>query len=215
MSRSNSWLTAKFALPMALAWATAVSSLAWAEPSDRDMPSDPAAAGAIHVCSSCHGLTGRSISPTFPRLAGQQKDYIKNQLVAFRDKTRADPHAKTYMWGIANKLDDATIDRVATYFSAQTPVAGKPGDPAAIARGKVLFEEGAPEREIPACFACHGDHAEGNEGIPRLAGQHRAYLESQLGHFQTKARENEVMDENAKNLTAAEIHDLAAFFAAQ
>ncbi len=67
-------------------------------------------AGTVHVCSSCHGPKGRSISSTFPRLAGQQKDYIEAQLKAFRDHTRADPHAKTYMWGMAARLSDPTID---------------------------------------------------------------------------------------------------------
>ena len=54
-------------------------------------------AGTEHVCSSCHGMEGKSVSPTFPRLAGQQKDYLVLQLKAFRDHTRADPHAHTYM----------------------------------------------------------------------------------------------------------------------
>src|ERR1700693_2114843 len=52
-------------------------------------------AGTVHVCSSCHGPGGRSTSSTFPRLAGQQKDYLVAQLQAFRDKTRADPPAQT------------------------------------------------------------------------------------------------------------------------
>ena len=50
---------------------------------------DSTVVGTVHVCSSCHGSEGRSISPTFPRLAGQQKDYLVAQLQAFRDKTRA------------------------------------------------------------------------------------------------------------------------------
>ena len=66
-------------------------------------------AATLHVCESCHGRDGRSISPTFPRLAGQQKNYIVEQLKAFRDKTRADPHARTYMWGLAAGLSDPTI----------------------------------------------------------------------------------------------------------
>jgi len=76
---------------------------------------DPTVAGTVHVCSSCHGPDGRSISPTFPRLAAQQKDYLVAQLQAFRDKTRADPHAQTYMWGMAAQLSDQNIDAIATY----------------------------------------------------------------------------------------------------
>ena len=87
---------------------------------------DPVVAGTLHVCSSCHGPDGRSISPTFPRLAGQQKDYIVAQLQAFRDKTRADPHAQTYMWGMAARLSDPTIDGIAAFYASQTPIAGEP-----------------------------------------------------------------------------------------
>ena len=32
---------------------------------------------ADQVCAQCHGLTGESVSPTFPKLAAQQKEYLK------------------------------------------------------------------------------------------------------------------------------------------
>ena len=82
-------------------------------------------AGTVHVCSSCHGPGGRSTSSTFPRLAGQQKDYLVAQLQAFRDHTRADPHAKTYMWGMAARLSDPLIEGIAAYYSSQPAVAGE------------------------------------------------------------------------------------------
>jgi len=49
---------------------------------------------AQDVCSACHGPEGRSISPVFPRLAGQQRGYIIVQLDAFRNHTRGDPNAR-------------------------------------------------------------------------------------------------------------------------
>jgi cytochrome c553 len=168
--------------------------------------------GTVHVCSSCHGFAGRSISPTFPRLAGQQHDYLVNQLQAFRDHTRADPHAHTYMWGMAAKLSDATIDGVATYYSSQAPVAGSPGDPTLSAAGKKIFDDGIPEHDVPACSSCHGDKGEGADNIPRLAGQHVGYIEEQLTNFASMARANEIMHENSKNLTPEEIRQVAAFF---
>ena len=130
---------------------------------------DQTVAGTVHVCSSCHGPGGRSISPTFSRLAGQQKDYIIAQLTAFRDKTRADPHAKTYMWGMAAQLSDPTIDAIAAYYASQTPVAGEPGASPEIAAGEKIFTEGVPSASLPACMSCHGEKAEGNGPIPRLA----------------------------------------------
>ena len=169
--------------------------------------------GTVHVCSSCHGLSGRSISPTFPRLAGQRAEYIEVQLKAFRDHTRADPHAHTYMWGMAAHLSDSLIHGVAAYYSTQTPAAGTPRDPADMAAGKKIFEEGIPAQEVPACQACHGDHAQGIDAFPRLAGQHRDYLAEQLNNFASNARANEIMHQNSKNLTPEEIRQVAAYLA--
>ncbi|HEV2335812.1 MAG TPA: c-type cytochrome [Stellaceae bacterium] len=172
-------------------------------------------AGAIHVCSSCHGPGGRSISSTFPRLAGQQKDYLEAQLTAFRDKTRADPHARTYMWGMAARLTDPLITGIATYYSSQPPVPGAPDASPEAAAGRKIYTEGIPAESVPACAACHGDHAEGNAVIPRLAGQHSAYIDAQLEAFASMARANEVMHENSKGLTAEQIRDVAAFVRTQ
>jgi cytochrome c553 len=172
-------------------------------------------AGTIHVCSSCHGFDGKSVSPTFPRLAGQQKVYLVTQLKAFRDHTRADPHAHTYMWGMAAGLDDQTIEGVAAYYSSRTPVAGEPHDAADMAAGRIIFEQGNEVTGVPACAGCHGDHAQGMDAFPRLAGQHASYLAGQLQAFASNARANEMMHENSKNLTPAEIREVTAYLASQ
>jgi cytochrome c553 len=176
---------------------------------------DATVAGALHVCSSCHGPDGRSISPTFPNLAGQQKDYLVAQLQAFRDKTRADPHAQTYMWGMAARLSDPTIDGIAPFYASQTPVAGEPSASPETAAGKKIFTEGIPSEGLPACMSCHGEKAEGNGPIPRLAGQHRAYLVRQLEAFAAMARANEIMHEMSKNLTPEQISEVTAYLATQ
>lgn len=179
-----------------------------------EAPATPAQVqGTVHVCSSCHGLNGNSISPTFPRLAGQRAEYLETQLKAFRDKTRADPHAHTYMWGMAAHLSDSLIHGLAEYFAAQTPSAGTPGDPAQMAAGKKIFEEGIPDHQVPACQACHAERALGDGVTPRLASQHRDYLVEQLTNFASNARQNEIMHENSKNLTADEINQVAAYLA--
>ena len=172
-------------------------------------------AGTEHVCSSCHGMGGKSFNSTFPRLAGQQREYLVTQLKAFRDHSRADPHAHTYMWGMAAHLTDETIEGLAAYYAAQPPVAGTPGDPVLMAAGATIFREGIPAQDVPACMACHGERAEGNGAFPRLAGQHDGYLERQLAAFASMARANEMMHENSKNLTQAQIGAVAAYLAAQ
>jgi len=172
-------------------------------------------AATQHVCASCHGVDGLGVSPTFPRLAGQQADYIVVQLKAFRDKTRADPHAHTYMWGMAAKLSDETIDGLAASYAAMPPAHPTQGDPAEMAAGAQIFAQGIADHQVPACSACHGDQAAGNGQIPRLAGQYRNYIEGQLAAFVTNARANEMMHDNSKNLTPSEIAQVAAFVAAQ
>ncbi len=168
-----------------------------------------------HVCSSCHGMNGRSVSPIFPNLAGQQKDYLVAQLTAFHDKTRADKGAKAFMYGMAARLDGATIDALADYYASQSPAAAVPADGAEAAIGEQIFKAGIDSRSVPACAACHGDQAEGAAAVPRLASQHPDYLVKELRAFQSGTRANDTMYEVAANLTPAEIDGLAAYLAAQ
>lgn len=178
-------------------------------------PPPESVAGTVHVCSSCHGAGGKSQSSTFPRLAGQQQEYLENQLRAFRDHSRADPHAHTYMWGMAARLSDQTIAGLAAYYASQTPVHGSPADPAEMEVGKKIFDDGIPAENVPACQACHGEQAQGAGAIPRLAGQHRSYLERQLDAFSSNARANEIMHQNSMNLTPQQISQVATFISAQ
>jgi len=162
-------------------------------------------------CSTCHGARGISVSPTFPNLAGQQAPYLEAQLKAFRDRSRADPHAQAFMWGMAAQLTDDTIKDIANYFAAQPPAPGRRADPAEIAAGKKIYEEGIPAQNVAACQGCHGDRAQGNGPFPRLAGQHRGYLERQLEAFAANLRANPIMHENSKNLSALQISQVAGF----
>lgn len=170
--------------------------------------------GTVQVCTTCHGPTGRNDNPTFPNLAGQQKEYLVVQLKAFRDHTRADPHAHTYMWGMAAQLDDKTIDGVATFFSQQTPARGVTGtDPALVAAGEKIFKNGIDAQNVPACHLCHGEQAEGAGAVPRLADQHAEYLERQMEAFRLNTRTNEIMHSNVKQLDATDAHTIAAYLA--
>ena len=81
-------------------------------------------------CSACHGARGISIAPTFPHLAAQPAAYLETQLKAFRDRSRADPHAQAFMWGMAAQLSDDTIGEIAAYYAAQAPPRGHPLAPA-------------------------------------------------------------------------------------
>jgi len=173
-------------------------------------------AAMIRVCSSCHDFDGRGAPPafTFPRLAGQQEKYLSAQLHAFHGRTRADPRARAYMWGVAEHLDDATIARLAAYYSARSPVAGSAQNPVAVAAGKSIYEQGIPDR-IPPCMTCHGAGAEGAGTTPRLAGQRRLSLQRQLAYFAANTRADGMMHTEAMHLTARQITDISAYLASR
>ena len=84
----------------------------------------------------------------------------------------------------------------------------------ALARGNAAAGE-AKAKSV--CAACHGP--DGNTPttpeFPRLSGQYYDYLVRALNEYKSGARKNAVMAGQAQPLTAKEIEDLAAFYAAQ
>ncbi len=169
---------------------------------------------AQQVCSSCHGMTGVSVSPNFPNLAAQTPMYLAAQLREFRSHDRLDPPGFEYMWGLSRKLTDEQIEGLANYYAHQAPPpAAAKGNPALVAVGDRLFHEGVPGKNVPACVSCHGDRGQGNGQFPRLAGQHADYLVKQLLVFQrTNQRPNAAaMKIVAHELSRPEIESVAAY----
>lgn len=67
------------------------------------------------VCAACHGADGNSASPDFPRLAGQEPDYIVHALTEYKTGKRKNP----IMAGMAAPLTLQDMEDVAAYFSRQ------------------------------------------------------------------------------------------------
>jgi len=166
---------------------------------------------AVGTCTACHGPQGHSYSPKFPVLAGQHASYLVAQLQAFRAQTRGDPDALGYMWGMAAPLDDTMIAGLANYYAAQAPRHGPAGNPALIARGKSIYENGDAAQGVPPCAACHGANAVGTDSYPRLAGQHVQYLVKQLRSFQNNMRNVAVMHGVARGLQVADVEAVATY----
>lgn len=68
------------------------------------------------TCAQCHGTDGHAVEgEALVRLAGLPKDYILNQLLAFRTGQRP----ATIMHQITRGYSQEQLDEVATYFAAQ------------------------------------------------------------------------------------------------
>jgi cytochrome c553 len=68
---------------------------------------------------------------------------------------------------------------------------------------------------IAACAMCHGEEGIARDGeVPNLAGQNERYLYNQILAFRSGARKHQEMRYMARELTLAEIADMAAYYAA-
>jgi len=70
-------------------------------------------------CINCHGVNGKGKTPsnfTFPVIGGQQREYIRGQLVNFRKGDRSNSPGGI-MNIITQKMSDAEIDSIADYVS--------------------------------------------------------------------------------------------------
>lgn len=72
----------------------------------------------------------------------------------------------------------------------------------------------AGKSRASVCMGCHGSEGVSNNAMwPNLAGQSRIYLETQLKHFKSGQRTNSTMNAIAKDLSDADMQNLAAYFA--
>ena len=160
-------------------------------------------------CALCHGREGVSSSPIYPRLAAQHPDYLLKQLQDFRDKRRK----SDTMGDMVKDLKDEEFRGLVAWFSSRKPAFRQPSDADLATVGKYIFAKGNSFSGVPACASCHGANGHGTQQLPRLAGQHPAYLESQLKDFGDRERTNDnaVMHSVASKLTALETHAVAVY----
>ena len=68
------------------------------------------------MCANCHGSEGRTVeNSAVPALAGLPRDYLIQQMQAYKDGSRK----ATVMHQISKGFSDAQIASFADYFSAQ------------------------------------------------------------------------------------------------
>jgi cytochrome c553 len=167
-------------------------------------------------CKTCHGIDGQGFRGSFPmpRLAGQQPEYIANQLQAFIDRRRTN----TVMYNVAHVLDPAMLKALTTYFQQldPKPLGGAPK--ALVPEGKKIYEEGVPAANVPACASCHQPDGKGADAFPRLAGQLHDYIfrkltgwDKERGQRKDEPDNSAIMQPIAHDLTEAQIRAVAAY----
>lgn len=166
-------------------------------------------------CKTCHGLSGQGYRGWFPmpRLAGQQPQYIENQLRAFVERRRTNP----VMQNVAHALNPSMVSALAAHFRNldPRPIGGAPRQ--SVSLGKRIFDDGIPEANVPACAACHGTDGHGQNEIPRLAGQLYEYTVGQLTGWAKVRGQGSAVDTSAimaptaHNLSRSQVEAVAAY----
>jgi cytochrome c553 len=75
------------------------------------------APAAAAVCVACHGNNGVGITPDYPILAGQHRDYLVRSLTDYQKGGRKN----AVMAGFMAALKPSDIQALAAYYSAQQP----------------------------------------------------------------------------------------------
>lgn len=161
-------------------------------------------------CAACHGPTGNSTNPAWPKLASQNADYLYAELKAFKSGKRQAP----IMNAQAASLTEQEMANLAVFYSKQTI---KPGvaDPELVEKGEEIYKGGLPEKNVPACIACHGPAGQGIAGasFPAVAGQHAQYSLAELKAFASGKRQSKagIMNFVASNLTVKQMKAVASY----
>jgi cytochrome c5 len=158
------------------------------------------------VCFACHNVDGVAKIPGVPNLAGQNRDYLANALLAYRDgKTRQN----AAMNAMAAPLSDRDVANIAAYFSLLRGASGG-GEGGAGGVALIPAATSSPQHETVAaqppaaatpvrsgeavyssvCFACHATGAAGapkvgdkGEWLPRIAQGDATLLQHALQGF--------------------------------
>lgn len=160
-------------------------------------------------CATCHGPTGQSSNSQFPKLSGQNSDYLVRQMFNFKSRARK----SVIMEAQVANLSGNDIEHLASYFSGQRLIPSATRNQALAEAGRQVYMKGNPENGVSACAVCHGPKGRGGQLLPRLAGQHAQYIETQLRRFIERSRTTDqtLMHSVASKMTEAEIRAVSYF----
>ena len=160
-------------------------------------------------CFLCHGATGESSSPLYPKIAGQHPEYILKQLKNFKSGERQ----SNDMRKVVPHLNEADMEALAFFLSRQKVSPGNSAFPEMRAMGEKVYTQGNPASGVPPCSKCHGEKGAGSEKLPRIASQHTLYIETQLALFEERKRTNDnaQMQEIANKMSPDEMRAVAEY----
>jgi cytochrome c553 len=145
-------------------------------------------------------------------LGGQSPEYLERALRNYASGDRR----SGIMQPVVAELDGDAIGELARYYSGLQPVQANVAVRASeeqIRRGQDIATLGIASKGVPACLTCHAGSA---PSFPKLAGQHAAYVVSQLELWRRGLRSDTVhgaiMAPIALRLSAEQAADVAAFF---
>lgn len=72
----------------------------------------------VPACAACHGPAGQGNNlANFPKVAGQQAQYVIDQMAVFKERARPGE----MMWDIAQRISDEEVRAVASYINGLSP----------------------------------------------------------------------------------------------
>jgi len=148
-------------------------------------------------CLQCHKSNN---SLNTPRLHGASKEYLIEQLWAFKEGRRRN----VFMQSVTSKMKRSDIIKIASYFSnlnrcdVRIEEIKSSGN---IRRGKI---------RAALCIGCHTKKSPMN--APLLDGQNAFYIAAQLRNIKSGKRENPFMNAVVQTLSDQDIKDVASYF---
>jgi cytochrome c553 len=210
MSFQSVLLTTAFTLVVIVVWPAHAQSKDHVDVSRQELKAK------TDYCKTCHGVSGQGFrgSVPMPRLAGEQPEYLKNQLQAFIERRRTNP----VMFNVAHVLSPPMLTALTEHFKDLNPKPLGGASRELVAAGRKIYEEGVPSAEVPPCASCHGPDAKGTDAFPRLAGQLHDYISRKLTNWDKERGQDKANPDNsaitqpiAHNLTEAQIKAVAAY----
>lgn len=165
------------------------------------------------MCTACHGADGNGgqlLVAEYPKLAGKQREYLKKQLLDYQAGRRKN----LVMAPMVANLTPEQIEEASAYYSTQPNKPNTVVNFSLLGAGKKVYDDGNPERGVPACAGCHLPDARGNTRYPHLAGQNAQYSYNELKKFASGERENDrglVMQSLTMRMTDAEMKAVSEY----